>query len=117
MGYSIKNLRHLMENAILADQQGIDLWDYEPEPGRSILQALKYLSPYFTEGKAFPYQQIGGIEGYWEAFLELLCLAAPHYSDPYLQSTINAFPHPLPDYSRIHLTFPIFTSISEPGPK
>ena len=56
MSYSIKNLQHLMENAILAEGLGIDLWSYEPEEGRSILQAIKYLIPFFTEGKDFPYQ-------------------------------------------------------------
>jgi hypothetical protein len=34
-----------MENAILAEGMGIDLWNYEPEAGRSIMLAVAFNQP------------------------------------------------------------------------
>ena len=106
MSYSIKNLRHLIENAIIAEDLGIDLWHYESEQGGSIYQALAYLVPFYTEGKSFPYQQIGGIEDYADNLLALLWIAAPHYEDTALNEWMKDFPIDVADYSLLHLTYP-----------
>jgi hypothetical protein len=116
MSYSVKNLRHLMENAILAEGMGIDLWNYEPEPGRSILNAIQYLIPFFAEGKDFPYQQIGGIEPYADDVLELMWVASHYISDPDLIQAMNEFPAEIPDYSLMHLTYPrVLSNAQSPG--
>ena len=106
ISYSIKNLRHLIENAIIAEEMGIDLWHHESEQGGSIYQGLAYLVPFYTEGKDFPYQQIGGIEAYADDLLELLWIAAPKYEDTSLDEWIQNFPVTVADYSLLHLTYP-----------
>ena len=106
MSYSIKNLRHLIENAIIAEAMGIDLWHYESAQGGSIYKALEYLVPFYTENKDFPYQQIGGIEAYAEDLLQLLWVAAPKYEDPSLDEWMQNFPVKVADHSLLHLTYP-----------
>ena len=112
MSYSIKNLRHLIENAIIAEDLGIDLWHYESEQGGSIYQALAYLVPFYTEGKSFPYQQIGGIEDYADNLLALLWIAAPHYEDTAINEWMKDFPIDVPDHSLLHLTYPRLPSMA-----
>ncbi len=117
MSYSIKNLRHLIENAILAEGIGTDLWNYEPEPGRSILQAIKYLVPFFTEGKAFPYQQIGGIDHYADDLAELIWVANQYYGDSFLEQALIEIPAIVPEQSLLHLTYPDIHSNLKVAPK
>ena len=117
MSYSIKNLRHLVENAILAEGAGIDLWTYEPAPGRSILQAIKYLIPFYTEGKEFPYQQIGGIEHYADDLAGLIWVANQYYRDSYLEKALKEIQATVPDYSLLHLTYPDIHSNIKVGAK
>ncbi len=117
MSYSIKNLRHLIENAILAGELGIDLWNYEPAPGRSILQAIKYLIPFYTEGKEFPYQQIGGMEHYADDLAGLIWVANQYYRDSYLEKALKEIQATVPDYSLLHLTYPDIHSNIKVGPK
>lgn len=106
MSYSIKNLRHLIENAIIAEDMGIDLWHYESDRGGSIYQALAYLVPFYTQNKDFPYQQIGGMDAYAMRLLELLWIAAPHYEGRSIHRWINDFPVAIPTHSLLHLTHP-----------
>ena len=108
MSYSIKNLRHLIENAIIAEEVGIDLWHHTSERGGSIYQALEYLVPFYTEEKAFPYQQIGGLDAYADDLLALLWIAAPRYEDTPLDAWMQRFPVEVADHSLLHLTYPHF---------
>ena len=105
MSYSIKNLQHLVENAIIAEEQGIDLWHYQSPEGSSIYRGLAYLVPFYTEGKEFPYQQLGGLDALADRLLELLWIAAPKYEDR-LDAWIRNFPGVVPDHSLLHLTYP-----------
>ena len=106
MSYSIKNLRHLIENAIIAEDWGIDLWHYPSPEGSGIYRGLAYLVPFYTERKAFPYQQLGGLEAYADDLLELLWIVAPRYEDRELDAWIRNFPVVVPDHSLLHLTYP-----------
>ena len=106
MSYSIKNLRHLIENAIIAEEQGIDLWHYASPEGSSIYQGLAYLVPFYTEGQEFPYQQLGGLDALDNSLLELLWIAAPKYEDRAIDTWIDHFPVSVADHSLLHLTYP-----------
>ena len=106
MSYSIKNLRHLIENAIIAEEQGIDLWHYASPEGSSIYQGLAYLVPFYTEGQEFSYQQLGGLDALAENLLELLWIAAPKYEDHAIDTWIGHFPVSVVDHSLLHLTYP-----------
>jgi len=108
MSYSIKNLRHLIENAILAEHFGIDLWHYESEKGGSIRLAIEYLLPFYTEEKEFTYEQIGGIENLAGDLYELLLLAADNYDSEILKKALDAIPASPPDHDIFHLLNPVF---------
>ncbi len=108
MSYSIKNLRHLIENAVLAEHFGIDLWHYESEKGGSILLAIEYLVPFYTEKKEFTYQQIGGIESLAGDLYELLLLAADNYDSEILKEALETIPDSPPDHDIFHLLNPVF---------
>ena len=108
MSYSIKNLRHLIENAILAEHFGIDLWHYESDKGGSIRLALEYLVPFYTDGKEFNYQQIGGIEKLDTDLYELLLLASDNYDSEILKEALDAIPASPPDHDIFHLLNPVF---------
>jgi type 1 glutamine amidotransferase len=79
-GYSVMNLRGLMNLAALGEYVGVDLWRYETDDGRGIRKAVDYLLPYALREKKWPYQQIGGwsADGYYSS----LRLAALKFDDP-----------------------------------
>jgi hypothetical protein len=108
MSYSIKNLRHLIENAILAEHFGIDLWHYESEKGGSIRLAIEYLVPFYTGEKEFTYEQIGGIENLAGDLYELLLLAADNYDSDILKEALETIPDSPPDHDIFHLLNPVF---------
>ncbi|MCI4670675.1 MAG: alginate lyase family protein [Bacteroidia bacterium] len=85
MTYSIKNLNHLFENAILGEYYGIDLWNYESSDGRSIKKAVKFLIPYMLGEKKWTYTQLGGIESRMKAFREMIWLAHYYIDDPLIE--------------------------------
>lgn len=106
MSYSIKNLRHLVENAIIAEDQGIDLWHHASPEGSSIYRGLAYLVPFYMEGRVFPYQQLGGLETLADDLLELLWITAPKYEESEINTWVDNFPVRVADHSRLHLTYP-----------
>ena len=108
MSYSIKNLRHLIENAILAEHFGMDLWQYESEKGGSIRGALEYLVPFYTDGKEFTYEQIDGIEKLDKSLYELLLLAADKYDSEVLKEALVAIPAAPEAHDVFHLLNPVF---------
>jgi hypothetical protein len=59
-GYSVMNLRGLMNLARLGESAGVDLWHFETPDGRSLRKALDYLMPFTVEEAKWPHQQIGG---------------------------------------------------------
>ena len=56
--YSTMNLSALFELAQLAETQGIDLWNYKTNDGRSLKAALDYLAPYADPKNKWPHPQL-----------------------------------------------------------
>lgn len=108
MSYSIKNLRHLVENAILAEHFGIDLWNYESDKGGSIPLAVEYLIPFYANGEEFTYEQIGGIENLASEFYKLLLLVADKYEEDIFREALEAIPASPESYDVFHLLNPVF---------
>jgi hypothetical protein len=59
LGYSTFNLRAWFELATLAEQTGVDLWQYTNARGAGLRTALEWLYPYALGQKKWTYQQIG----------------------------------------------------------
>jgi hypothetical protein len=81
--YSVGNLSGLMLLAKLGECVGVDLWRYQTKDGRSICQALDYLTPFATGEKKWPHQQLGG----WSAggYAPLARQAALHFPERYAE--------------------------------
>jgi len=60
--YSVMNLEGLFELARMGEAVDVDLWNYEPEDGGSLKDALDYLVQYLPEDKEWPHGQLGGVE-------------------------------------------------------
>lgn len=79
LGYSTMNLRGLSELATLADQVGVDLWDFQTADGRSIHRALDFLLPYAIGDRKWSYQQINEFNP--QELTPLLLKAAAKYHE------------------------------------
>ena len=56
--YSSMNLGLMLHIAELAASQGVDLYSFETEDGRSMKKAFQYLKPFFSAPESWPHQQI-----------------------------------------------------------
>lgn len=56
--YSIFNLRAFFDLAVLGEQVGVDLWNYQTPDGRSLRKALDYLVPFAAGDRKWPEAQI-----------------------------------------------------------
>ncbi len=89
MGYSLFNLEALAALAIMADQVGVDLWNYQLPDGRGIRKALDFLLPYLGEGaENWPHKQIKEID--WTDFAGLLREAGVAYRDGKYHKALNS---------------------------
>ncbi|MDW5289631.1 alginate lyase family protein [Formosa sp. PL04] len=59
--YSCYNLNALTSIAIIGDQVGMDMWNYNTKDDKSLGLAVNYLSPVIN-GKAWPYTDIHGVD-------------------------------------------------------
>lgn len=57
-GYSLFNLRALMQLADIGRSAGVDLWHYETKDGRSILKAAEFMAKYADPNEKWPFPQI-----------------------------------------------------------
>ena len=73
------NLDGLMLLARLAENVGVDLWNYRTGDGRSIRNALEYLHSYANGERQWTHQQIGGSDA--KLFFPLMRRASAHYRD------------------------------------
>jgi len=80
--YSTFNLTALMNLADYGDRVGVDLWNYKPENGGGIRDALDFLSPYTTGDRKWPYTEF---DFKAVGLRPSLVRAAAHYHDPKYQ--------------------------------
>jgi len=88
LGYSTMNLRGWFEAARLAEQSGVDLWNYKTSKGADLRTALNWLMPYALKEKEWTYQQIEKYNP--NEMYPLLLQAAYKYNDPNYLSKANA---------------------------
>ena len=79
LSYSDYNLRALMELANLAENVGVDLWNYKTSDGRCIRLALDFMVPFVQKEKVWPYQQIEEFKN--KDFILALYLASVKFKD------------------------------------
>jgi hypothetical protein len=80
LSYSTMNLRGWFEVAHLAQQIGVDVWNYKTSKGSGLRKALDWLKPYALNEKKWAYKQI---EKYNTAeFYPLLLQAARKFQEP-----------------------------------
>ncbi len=79
ISYSEFNLQALLELSLLAENIGIDLWNYTGSHGRGIRKALDYIIPYITKEKETIYKQIDEIKS--DNFVPALYVASLKYND------------------------------------
>jgi hypothetical protein len=92
--YSNGNLDGLMLLARLAENVGVDLWNYQTKDGRSIRHALEYLYPFSTGEKKWTDQQLGGFDG--TSLFPLMRRAAAHYQDDKFRAAMSKVPNAAP---------------------
>jgi hypothetical protein len=80
LSYSTMNLRGWFEVANLAEQVGVDVWNYKTSKGSGLRKALDWLKPYALNEKSWTHEQI---ETYNAAeFYPLLLQAARKFKEP-----------------------------------
>jgi hypothetical protein len=84
-GYSVFNLRALIDLASIGQNLGVDLWHYQTPDGRSLLKGLEFMSPYAAAGKKWPFQQI--YEPNRDDLGELLLRAGPEFPESNLAAS------------------------------
>jgi len=102
-GYSLFNLRALMDLASLGKNSSVDLWHFQTSDGRSIRKALEFLTPYADPSKKWPYQQIH--EANRDSLGEMLLRAAAEYPDEQFSQALKFFPADELASSRTRLLF------------
>ena len=100
-GYSVGNLDGLMSLARIAENVGVDLWNYRTHDGRSIREALKFPIPFALGEKKWPYQQLG--EWPPQTLFPLVRRAAEKYNDLQIKTLVTRLP-PLESVNRRNLT-------------
>lgn len=59
LGYSVFNLKHMLDISMIAHRTGFDIYNATSQDGRSIRKAIDFLIPFVgISSKEFPYQQI-----------------------------------------------------------
>ena len=82
--------------ATLADNVGVDLWNYKTKDGKGIKTALDWLLPYAMGDKAWTYPQIHDYKK--GDFLALLIKASNHYNDKVYSTSIEKLQAEKEDY-------------------
>ncbi|SHF20695.1 Alginate lyase [Mariniphaga anaerophila] len=62
LSYSGMNTRGFIYLANMAQNVGVDLWNFETPDGRGIQKAMDYLLPYFAGDESWTHQQISNID-------------------------------------------------------
>lgn len=79
--YTVGNLGHFVNLAILGNKVGIDIFNYAGSEGQSIKQAVDFLKPYIKGNKKWDYEQITSIEANQINLYKILNTLAYYYDD------------------------------------
>lgn len=88
--YSNMNLDGLMLLARLAENVGVDLWNYRTRDGRGIRGALEYLDSYANGDRQWTYQNVGSIDA--KLVFPLMRRAAARYHDQKFKAAVGRIP-------------------------
>jgi len=88
--YSVGNLDGLMLLATLGEKLGVDLWNFRTRDGRSIRQALDFLTPVALGEQKWQYQELGGLKP--QTLFPLMRRAATTYQDKQYQALMAKLP-------------------------
>ena len=102
--YSLFNLRALTVLASLGQNAGVDLWHYQTPDGRSMLAALKFVTPYADPAKQWPFKQIHARDQ--QSLGELLVRIVPVYPDSGLDKALKFYSSDKMNDSRQRLLYP-----------
>lgn len=120
--YSLYNLHALISLAIMGDQVGVDLWQYNVQPGnmRNIMESIRFMAGFATGEKQWPFQQIADkaigldfVDGnafsvyYPYDLCSALRIGYKVYQDPAFLEILNKIPKPLADRNRSVLLYPL----------
>jgi lysophospholipase L1-like esterase len=97
-GYTLYNTRAMIRLARLGEPLGIDLWNFQTADGRSLRQALDFLSAYADPDKAWTHQQIAPLNR--QNIIKLLRHASTRYADQPYRKLIETFAEPKTRTSR-----------------
>lgn len=87
-GYSVFNLRALIDLASIGRNLGVDLWHFQTSDGRSIRKALDFMAPFANPARPWPYKEIG--TGPNRTSLAVLLLrAAPEFPDAHYETMVS----------------------------
>ncbi|AWW28858.1 hypothetical protein DN752_01215 [Echinicola strongylocentroti] len=87
--YSVMNLHGFLSLARLGKKVGVDLWDAQTSDGRSIKKGFEYMLSYFTEEKAWEYEQIADAEGSRQKLIEDIKYASQLFEEDDFNSALQ----------------------------
>ena len=96
LSYSTFCLAAWFTAATLADNVGVDIWNYRTKDGKGIKVAFNWLLPYAMGDKAWTYPQIHEYKK--GDFLAVLIVAANHYNDNAYTEAIEKLQSEKEDY-------------------
>ena len=91
LDYSLSNLKGLYFCALLGENVGLDLWNYQTSDGRGINKALEYLLPYIKGEKKWEYKQMKEYNRTHLFFL--LRLASIKFHNPDYETLLRGTPN------------------------
>lgn len=102
--YSLMNLRGFFYLAAMAEKDGIDLWNYHTEDGRSLRGALDWIIAEVQQEKGWPHPQLG--EARPQALIPLLRMAAIAFNEPRYEALVGKYADDSFAADRLNLLFP-----------
>ena len=104
--YLVVNLEAFTKLATVAENAGIDLWNYKTADNRSIRGAVNYAVPYLNETKTWEWREKFVPKELYEIF-RITSLKYPELGDVLNKRIVPKLPSGYADYNFINITFPL----------
>ena len=104
--YLVVNLEAFTKLATVAENAGIDLWNYKTADNRSIRGAVNYAVPYLNETKTWEWREKVVPKELYEIF-RITSLKYPELGDVLNKRIVPKLPSGYADYNFINITFPL----------